>query len=127
SVDVSGKDGGGDVIIDAGGSIALSAPIRSEGTSPTGPGGFVDVTSGLASNAGLRVSDDITAPGGPGSGFGQSISLVGCTLTVDPQVHVDGHGGGSTGTRAPAGADNTAPGRRPARLCAPARVATSSC
>src|SRR5262249_54649629 len=50
SVDVSGKDGGGDIIIDAGGSITLSGPLRSEGTSPTGPGGFVDVTSGLASS-----------------------------------------------------------------------------
>src|SRR5262249_29420191 len=121
SVDVSGKDGGGDVIIDAGGTIALSGPIRSEGTSPTGPGGFVDVTSGLASNAGLRVSDDITAPGGPGSGFGQSISLVGCTLTVDPQVHVDGHGGVSAANGALGGSDITLGARGLMQLGAGAR------
>src|SRR5262249_46422382 len=93
AADVGREDGAGGSILPRGGSITLSGPLRSEGTSPTGPGGFVDVTSGLASSAGLSVTNDIAAFGGAGAGFGQSISLVGCTLTVNPSVHVDGHGG----------------------------------
>lgn len=107
AVDMSGKDGGGDIIVDAGGSIVMSSPLRSVATNATGPGGFIDVTSGLASNSGLTVNRDVLAAGGASNGAGQSISLVGCTLTVATGVVVDGRGGVDPVSGALGGSDIT--------------------
>jgi cysteine-rich repeat protein len=92
-IDVSGQSTGGDITGDAGGSVLLNGSITAPGTSPTGEGGFIDFSAGLASYAGLTVAQDIFAPGGTSNGGGQAISLAGCTLTVNNGVKVDGHAG----------------------------------
>ncbi len=92
-IDASGKDTGGDVTGDAGGSVLLGGSIRAVATTAAGTGGFIEFTAGRASNAGLTVADDILAAGGLSNGSGQIISLAGCTLTVNTGVDVDGQAG----------------------------------
>ena len=92
-INVSGKSFAGDVTGSAGGSILLNGTITAPATNATGDGGYIDFSAGMASYSGLTLAQSIDASGGASNGGGQSISLAGCTLTVDAGVQVDGRAG----------------------------------
>jgi hypothetical protein len=98
-VDLSGKDTGGDFTVEAGSTVTLNGLVDAHATLDNGDPGFVDVTAGQArgdaENGLLNVKQDILAIGGASSGGGQSISLAGCTLLVDPSVQINGSAGTS--------------------------------
>jgi cysteine-rich repeat protein len=119
-LDNSGTDAGGDVVGIAGRAITLNGVITSRGTSADGEGGFVDFEAGLASDEGglgtLSLLRNIVATSGANHGSGQNISLVGCGLTVAPNVKIDGTGGVNPVNNTLGGHDIDLIARRPMQL-----------
>jgi cysteine-rich repeat protein len=120
ALDNSGTSTGGDVTGDAGRAITLNGVITTKGTSADGEGGFVDFQSGVASDEGglgnLSVLKNIVATSGASHGSGQTISLVGCGLSIAPSVKIDGTGGVSPTTNFQGGSDIELTARRPMQL-----------
>lgn len=97
SIDVNGKDAGGDVGGEAGSSITLDGAIDAKATNTAGEGGFVAFTAGLAQDGTLTVKKNVTATGGATNGEGQSITFTGCNVTIDTGTHINGTGGTTGG------------------------------
>ena len=118
--DVSGTDAGGDVIGTAGRTTTLNGVVTSRGTSAEGEGGFIDFEAGLASDEGalgnLIIQRNIVATSGTSHGSGQSITLVGCGLSVAPGVKIDGTGGVNPTSNFLGGHDIELISRRPMQL-----------
>lgn len=119
-LDNSGTDTGGDVTAIAGRTATLNGVVTSRGTSAAGEGGFIDFEAGLASDEGglgnLILQRNIVASSGANHGSGQSITLVGCGLTVASNVKVDGTAGVNPFNNFPGGSDIELISRRPMQL-----------
>ncbi len=98
---------------------------RAAGRAPTARAASSTSRPGLASDEGssgnLLVQKNIVATSGASHGSGQSITLVGCGLTVAPNVKVDGTGGVNPISNLPGGSDIELISRR--ADAAPARFA----
>ena len=98
SIDVSGKEGGGEVFATSGAATAVNGALNATATSATGKPGNIELHAGAAQDASLTVAANVLANGGVSSTTGESIRLSACTLVVAPGVKIDGHAG--TGTTA---------------------------
>ncbi|MCC6764718.1 MAG: hypothetical protein IT293_08655 [Deltaproteobacteria bacterium] len=120
ALDNSGTDAGGDVLMAAGRAATVNGVVTTRGTSADGEGGFVEVAAGLASDEGgsgnLSVQKNIVATSGTGHASGQSISLVGCGVSVAASVKIDGTGGVNPVTSLPGGSDIELVSRRAMQL-----------
>ena len=99
SVDASGSDGGS-VYLDAGEDATIAAPIAAVATDPSGIAGAFRARAGVFSGATtgrLTVAGDVVTRGGP-SGAPRILDFVGCELTVDDHVVIDGRGAAVAGT-----------------------------
>ncbi|MCC6848868.1 MAG: hypothetical protein IT294_10240 [Deltaproteobacteria bacterium] len=120
ALDNSGTDSGGDVLMAAGRAATVNGVVTTRGTSADGEGGFVDLEAGLASDEGgsgiLSLQKNIVATSGTGHGSGQSISLIGCGVSVASNVKIDGTGGVNPITNLPGGSDVELVSRRAMQL-----------
>jgi hypothetical protein len=91
-LNLNGKDRGGEVLADAGGSISVTGRIDAEGTATDGGAGFVAMTAGYATsgaNGGLTLDQSIFAGGGPTNVSPQGVMLAGCVLTVENNRRIE--------------------------------------
>jgi len=117
----NGFDTGGDVTGSAGRAVVLAGTIQAQGVGDLGQGdgGYVDIEAGFGSDEGslgnISIQGDVLAFGGSASGTGQSVTLVGCGLSVSSAVKIDGHAGVST-NNLQGGSDIELIARRPMML-----------
>lgn len=97
TIDVSGKDSGGDLAVFTGGALFINTAVNAQARSSTGAGGLIELRAGSAQDAALTVSANINAYGGANAAASQLITLSGCSVTVGAGVQIDGHAGTSNG------------------------------
>ncbi len=115
TIDVSGKQSGGEIDGDAGGDIRIDGVLTAVATDTAGDPGAVDFAAGNAAVGTLTVAANILASGGDTNAGGDLVSLAGCGLSIEAGVKVDAHSGTSTvGT--PGGSDIDLVARTPMQL-----------
>jgi hypothetical protein len=92
-VDVSGKGGGGEIMIHAGGAVSIAGTLQADFLTVTAAGGTILITAG-GSVSGTATST-ITARGGLDSDGGGVIDFnAGSTMTLQSELDVGGYDGG---------------------------------
>jgi len=94
-ITLSGVDGGGVLDGQSGATALLNGTIDLHGTTATSGPGTLDFEAGLAQggvNGALTIAKSVLASGGANSGQRGVLLFMGCTLTVNAGVKIDGSG-----------------------------------
>ena len=92
-IDLAGRQGGGELLVEAGDAVVWNGTLIAEATSAAGEPGIVSMLAGSAVNAPLTIVSNVLAAGGAQSSAGYEILLSGCQLTVEESVKIDGTAG----------------------------------
>ncbi|HEY2386588.1 MAG TPA: hypothetical protein VGK30_06475 [Candidatus Binatia bacterium] len=93
TIDTSGTLDGGTIEMDAGGAISVNGALTAVGTLATAAPGEVQLLAGQGKDAALSINQNIIANGGAANANGDFVTLAGCSLTIAPNVKVNGQGG----------------------------------
>jgi hypothetical protein len=92
-IDVSGNSSGGDIVVDAGGSVSILGKVKADSLNAQAAGGLLDITA--AGNITSGPISLLSAHGGNDSDGGGEIDLTaGHALTLQTDLDVDGYDGG---------------------------------